>query len=277
MKKILPFLLVCLVLVACSTKQKEAGALLQEAELLYNKQEYGAAKQLLDSLKLTYPKQFAEQRSRLELVKRIEWAEQERNLAFCDSMLLVAEPELVVLKKNFVVEKEAEYEDLARLVHTLQVIERNVQRSYLRVWTNELGNLFLASVYYGSTPLHHRALRVETTSGEYAQTDNMPVGGGNNYSFVDGGMTTEVVTYTNEKDQGVLAFLVNHEGKEAVNISYVGDRDFKLPLSKQNIQAIRETYSLAVALQNVEKLKAEKKVAQAKLGYLKEKMTKGEE
>lgn len=266
-----------ILLFACNNQEKEARMLLDEARMQYAKQEYLTAKQYLDSLKVAYPKEFSVQRERQALVKEIEYAEQTRNLMYCDSLLTIREPEVEVLKKNFIFEQDTAYEATGKYVHKSQRIERNVQRSYLRANVQENGELLLASVYYGAKPIKHTALKASLKGGEYAQTEPVTYDGANNYSFTDGGMTTEIVSYSKGKDNGVAAFIGNHQTKELIRLSFLGDREYVTTLFAADKEAISACYRLSLGILEVERLKKEKQIAQTKIEYLKEKMKQAEE
>lgn len=270
--KQLIYLLGLVLLFSCASKEKEARSVLEEARSLYQAQSYSGAKQLLDSLKVQYPKEFQVQRERQDLVVEIELAEQTRNLEYCDSLLVVKLPEVEKLKKDFIFEKDTAYEETGKYVHKSQKIERNLQRSYLRSGVNENGEMFIASVYYGGKPIKHSALKVSLKSGEYAQTEIIPFDGSNNYTFTDGGMTSEIVTYTKGKDNGVLAFISNHEGKELLKLTYLGDREYVTTLFAVDQKAISESYVLSLGLLEIEKLKKEIAIAKSKIEYLNGKM-----
>lgn len=257
---------------SCNSKEKEARALLEEARSLYDSSEYIGAKLLLDSLKTTYTKEFPVQRERQALVKEIELSEQNRNLLYCDSLLSIKVPEAETLKKEFIFEQDTAYEATGKYLYKTQSVEQNIQRSYLRSTVNEKGEMLLFSVYYGGKALRHAALKVSLRGGEYAQTESIPFDGGNNYTFTDGGMITETVTYAHGKDNGAIAFIANYEGKEAIKLSYLGDREYTTTLSSVNQKAISATYRLAIALSEVEELKKQRTIALAKIDYLKERM-----
>lgn len=260
---------------SCNSDKKEATVLLEEARSLYNNNEYLGAKHLLDSLKTTYPKQFPIQRERLALIKHIELAEQTRNLQYCDSLLQLRLPEVELLKKDFIFEQDTAYEATGKYIHKSQRIEYNIRHSYLRSSVNEQGEMLLSSVYYGERPIKHTALKVSLKGGEYAQTESIPYDGGNNYTFTDGGMITETVTYAKGKDNGVIAFISNHEGKELIRLTYLGEREYITTLSEANRNAIEATLHLSIGLSDIEKLRKEIKIAEAKIEYLNEKMKTG--
>ncbi len=270
MKRFL-YLVSLLAFFACQNNEKAAKEELQKAQTLYENHEYSGSKQVLDSLKVKYPKEFPVLKEGQFLRKEIELAEQNRNLMFCDSLLKIKTIEVEPLKKDFIFEKDPEYEDIGKYIYKTQRIENNVQKSYLRSGVNELGEMFISSIYYGGKPIKHTALKVSVKNGEYAETESIAPDGSNNYSFTDGGMTTETVTYINGKDNGVILFIYN-QAKEPIKVSYLGEKEVSITLSENDKAAIVKTYDLSSTLLEIERLKKEIRIAEAKIAYLKEKM-----
>ena len=254
-------------LFSCNNQEEKARQELQKAQNMYNIQEYFGARQTLDSLKIKYPKEFPVLKEGQLLIKKIELAEQTRNLRYCDSLLIDRNIEFESLKKDFIFEKDTVYEEIGKYIHKSQKIELNVQKSYIRSGVFETGDMFISSVYYGAKPIKHTALKINAKSGEYAQTEAIPHDGGNNYSFIDGGMTTETVTYSKGKDNGVILFIYN-KIKEPVTATYIGERNISITMSNSDKTAITAAYNLSVTLSDIERLKKESKIAQAKIDYL---------
>ncbi len=272
------YLAILLLFISCENKEQKAREVLSKAQEQYNRQEYFGAKQTLDSLKIKYPKEFPVLKEGQFLFKKVELAEQTRNLHYCDSMIQVKMPEVEPLKKDFIYERDTAYEETGKYIYKTQRIELNVQRCYIRSGVSESGEMFLSSVYYGSKPIKHEALRVSSKGDEYAQTNTIPPDGSNNYSFTDGGMTTETVTYTGGNDNGVILFIYNKaQAKNPVTATYVGEKNISIAMSEADKTVVMKTYDLSAALLEIEKLKKDKKTAEIKIAYLQEKMKDGEE
>ena len=268
MKHIL-YVMALLLFLSCENQEKKARIELQKAQSMYDRKEYAGAKRTLDSLKINYPKEFPVLRERQALIKKIELAEQTRNLLHCDSLLQCKWVELDENKKNFIFEKDTAYEDIGKYIHKTQQIEANLQKSYIRSGVNELGEMFITSIYYSSRPNKHTALKVSAKGGEYAQTESIPHDGGNNYTFTDEGMHTEAVTYTKDKDNGAILFIYDRV-KEPITATYIGDKEITITMSNADKVAVVETYNLSITLSDIEKLKKEINIAQAKIDYLNE-------
>jgi predicted Ser/Thr protein kinase len=273
MKKII--FLALLFAVACNDNKKQASAYLGNAQNLYEVGEYVAAKHALDSLKVLFPKEFEVLKQGLQLSRQVEVKIQERNLLFCDSLLLVRQSEFEIEKSGFLFEKDPEYDDIGKYVDKQQKLENKLQRSYIRINVNELGELALSSVYYGSQAIRHSALKVSKSDGEYMETQNIPFDGGVNYTFVDLGMTTEVVTYIKGKDNGVIQFIYNN--KDAVlKAEYLGGKKYTLTLSQADKKSLVKTVDFAFILSDIEKLKKEKEKSTKRIEYLETELLKSD-
>jgi hypothetical protein len=173
-------------------------------------------------------------------------------------------------KKDFILEKDPEYDTIGKYVYKTQSIERNVEKSYIRTSVNEPGEMTLSSVYYGAKPVRHTALRVSTRAGESAQTESIAPDGANNYTFTDGGMTTETVSYAKKRDNDVILFIYNHP-RENIKAVLLGEREASFTVSDADKTALIKTFDFAAALSEIEKLKTEREIAGLKLEYLENK------
>jgi prepilin-type processing-associated H-X9-DG protein len=139
---------------------------------------------------------------------------------------------------------------------------------------NELGEMLLSSVYYGSRPIHHSQLKVSKSNGEYTETQSIPYDGGMNYSFVDGGMTTEVVTYTKGKDDGVIQFIYNNK-ESALKAELIGKEKYTFTISAADKNVLVKTFDFAIVLSDVNKLQKEIEKSSQRLQYLESKLKSG--
>ena len=271
MKKYLSLGFLFVFFISCNNDAKLAGNLLNEAQTYYESREYANAKLYLDSLKAAFPKEAAIQREALQLMRKIDLEEQTRNLNYCDSMLIICRSKADSLKQHFIFEKDTDYEEIGKYISKQQKIENNTQKSYIRCGVNERGEMYLASVYYGANPINHSRLKVSTPDGQYTETENIPPDGGLNYSFKDLGVTTEIVTYTKEKDGGVIQFIDNHHNEKLKAEYFGGDKTYTFQITANDKNAIAETCELATVLSDIDRLEKEIKKAQGRIEYLKTK------
>ena len=159
--------LIAAILTGCNGDEKAAQARLDKARAMYENNEFFGAKNEIDSIRALYPKEVKVLKQGLTLMRQVEVKEAERNIAFCDSLLLIKLEEVEGLKKGFAFEKDSVYEEIGNYIWKQQTIERNVQRCYVRCGVNEEGEMYLASVYYGGRP--HRAY------GNQAEPERRPI------------------------------------------------------------------------------------------------------
>jgi hypothetical protein len=260
-------------LLAGCGKTKEARMHLAEAQSLYENRQFEAAKKTIDTIRVLYPREIAVLRETLSLMRLVERGESERNIAYCDSLMPIRMEEAKLLKKGFVLEKDPEYNETGNYIWQQQTIERNVERSYVRCGVNEKGEIYMASVYFGSRPINHTGLKLSTPDGSYAETASVPYDGGMNYRFRDEGNTTEVVTYQNEKCIEAVHFVYGVGERVRIRADYTGGAPFSLYLSENDKQAIRATCDLAVVLSDIEHMRKEKEKSTRKIMYLDGKLT----
>ena len=275
MKKYSLLFLAAVLVFSCNDQNKRARAYLERAQIYFENKEYASAKSTLDSIKIVYPKALEVQKESLRLFRQVELEEQERNLIYCDSMLVVRLGEVEKMKPDFLFEKDPEYDEVGKYMDKQQKIENNLRKSYLRIWTNELGDLFMASVYYGSGALKHDRLKVSRPDGEFSETKAVPYDGGLNYRFADFGMTTEVVTYSRDSERGTILFIYDNKD-QSLKAEYSGERKYVLPISKADKNALVKTVDFSAVLSDIESLKKEKEKAEKRIEYLKTKLNEND-
>ncbi|MDR0794505.1 MAG: hypothetical protein LBE79_00375 [Tannerella sp.] len=253
-------------------KTKEARAHLTEAKNLYENQQYEAAKIAIDTIRLRFPREIAVLKESLALMRLVERGQSERNIFYCDSLTPIRMEEAEQLKKGFKFEKNPEYQDVGNYVWQQMTIERNVERSYIRCGVDEKGEIYLASVYFGSKVINHTGLKLSTPDGAYAVTISVPYDGGMNYRFKDMGNTTEVVTYKSEKCIDAVNFVYGLGDKIRIKAEYTGGAPFSLYLSENDKQAIRATSDLAAVLSDIEAMRKEKERSLKIIMYLDERL-----
>ena len=266
---------VTILLLAGCGKTKEAQAHLAEAQRLYQNQNFEEAKIAIDSIRIHYPREIAVLKETLVLMRLVERGESERNITYCDSLTPIRLEEAEILKKGFILEKDPEYNDIGNYVWQQQTIERNVERSYVRCGVDERGEIYLASVYFGSRAINHTGLKLSTPDGSFAETVPIPYDGGMNYRFRDEGNTTEVVTYKNEKCLDAVNFVYGVDDRIRIKADYTGGSAFSLYLSENDKQAIKATWDLAAVLSDIEAMRKEKEKSIRKIQYLDERLQGG--
>jgi len=255
-----------LFLIACNSNKKQATAFLEKAKQLYEQADYSSAKSNIDSIKKLFPKEFEIQKQGINLRRQIEIKENELKIIFCDSLLNIRLAEVEKMKSGFVFEKNPAYDDFGTYVSKNQLLEAKLEGSYIRTNVNELGEIFLSSVYYGNRPIQHSQLKVSKPNGDYAETQIVPYDGGLNYKFVDLGMTTEVVTYSKGRDNGVIQFIYNNK-ESILKAEYIGKVKYGFTISASDKNVLVKTVDFAVILSDIERLKKEKEKSYFRIMY----------
>lgn len=272
MRKRIFGLVICTALLAgCKGSEKDAKARLDNAKTLYERNELMAAKSEIDSIRFYHPKEAGVLREALALMRQVEYKEAERNILFCDSLLPIRQEEVATMSKAFVFEKDPKYEEIGNYIWKQQTLERNVERSYIRCGVNEKGEMYLASVYFGSTPINHTGIKVSTKDGLFAETASIPYDGGVNYRFKDLENTSEIVNYKGENGMDAVKFIYSN-AKERIKVDYIGGKPFSLYMDDAGKRAVVATYELASILSDVENLTNEREKAIKKKAYLDEKL-----
>ena len=268
MKNSIVLLYFLLLLCACNQNEQKAIELLFEAKSYHQQQQFSRAKLLLDSLNITYPKEISVRKESRELMRTIQIDEQKRNIAFCDSMLLEEKAHVEALKPQFIFEKNEEYDEIGKYIAKSHLLEKNLQKTYLRCGVNEQGEIYLASIYYGAKAINHNQLKVVARDGSYAATEVVARDGALNYSFSDGGMISEIVTYLQSKENGVIAFIYNLSNDQLKAELFNEKARYSFIISAADKQSIKETRDLATALTNIQQLNKEIEKAKKRIVIL---------
>jgi hypothetical protein len=268
--------LLLLLPMACGREKREAGKRLEEAKRLYEEKRFSAVKSVIDSINILYPREISIRKEAFTLMRLTERGESERNIAYCDSLLPIRRTEVEGLKKGFVFEKDTAYDEIGRYIRQTMTVERNVERSYIRCGVNEEGEMYMASVYFGSQPIGHTGLKFSTKDGSVAETPSIPYDGGLNYRFKDMGNTTEVVTYNGEHCKTIAGLVCLTDGKNRIKAEYTGGKPYTLYLSDVDVKAIRATYELAMTLSEIYALQKEKARSEKKIMQIDAKLNRNE-
>lgn len=260
-----------MIMSSCNGDAKKAQERLDKAQSYYEQGDFFSARNEIDSVRALYPKEVDALKKALELMRKVDFKESERNLAYCDSLLPIRMHEVEDLKKGFVFEKDSDYQEIGNYIWKQQTIERNVQRCYIRCGVDERGEMYLASVYFGGKPINHTGIRLSAGGDLFAETASIPYDGGINYRFKDMGNTTEVVTYKGDAGKDAVQFIYDNSDKR-IKVEYTGGKPYVIYIAEGDKKALTETYNLASVLSDIDRLKTEKQKAEKKQAYLKNKL-----
>lgn len=274
MKKLIILFCSTLALTACGNGiEKKAGEKLAVAKAAYERGDYEEAKLQIDSIKILYPKAFETRKAGQVLMLDVELKAQQKTLAYLDSAYQAKQEEFNAIKDKYVLEKDAEYQQVGNYLWPTQTIEKNLHRSYLRFQVNEQGMMSMTSIYCGSSNIHHVGVKVITPDGSFAETPTSK----DSYETTDMNEKIEKADYKLGEDGNVIEFL-NHNKDKNIRIEYIGGRSYKTTMLPNDRQAVAGIYELAQILSAMQQIKKEQEEANLKIGFInKKKERKAEE
>lgn len=261
----LVFIAIFAVFFSCNSRKKQeqdADQRLKRVEQLINQNALNAAKIEIDSIHSLYPRLVEKRRIAAAFEDTIVRRESARSLAFCDSILPLKQHEADSVLKNFRLEKNAKYQDVGNYIYKTQKVENNTNRNFLRAYVDENANLYLESNYTG-TKIEHYAVQV-SVADLFAKTDSIPTSNGANHSFTDGGIRWEAVTFKNDAEKGLTAFIAQN-ATVSIKVTLLGARTVTYLLTEADKKAIAETYHLWIVYSDVAKLQKEITKASVKI------------
>lgn len=267
MKKIMIFLCGTLALTACGNSiEKQANEKLTVAKAAYERGDYEEAKLQIDSIKILYPKAFETRKAGQALLLDVETKAQQKTLAYLDSALQAKQQEFEAIKGKFILEKDAEYQQVGNYLWPSQTIEKNMHRSFLRFQVTEQGIMSMTSVYCGGNNIHHSSVKVTAPDGTFAETPASK----DSYETTDMNEKIEKADYKLGEDGGVIDFLVQNKDNN-IRVEYLGDRKFATTMSPTDRQAVAGIYELAKILSTMTQIKKEQEEANLKIGFINKK------
>ena len=269
--------LVCLSLsfFACgSGEAKKAGALLDEARLAYSQGRMNEALILIDSIAAAYPREVEVRRSGMAFEDSVRLAVNENIFRTTDSLIAEASAKIDSVASVWFIYEKTEYDELGRFIAKSMDAARSSFRTYIHAAVNEYGCTQLMSSYCGSSELNHTALKLSLSSGESVTTSEIPYNDGANYHYKVNETCCEVVTYTDAKDGGALAFAALHNGETVKATLLGGKKEIPVTVSSQDLQALAATFELSVLLKDRLRLTQERKTAQLMVEKLQKKLQK---
>lgn len=160
--------------------------------------------------------------------------------------------EIKLLEKNFVRSK-GDFDRYYQYTHKRQVLDRAWDRSFIRIYLDERGEIYLSSNYYGEEWLNHTGLRVYDGKLQ-AKTAKVVLNDPNNHrSDFDKGKW-EKVTYRKEKVNGVIEFIAKNSARNLKAV-FLGKRYYYIVLEKFDKEAVRDAWLLSKALKQKKKIK----------------------
>ena len=266
MKNVFLFIVLCLACLACTDVEKQAAERLNMAQKAFAAGDYNEAKLQIDSIKILYPKAYNARKAGIGLMQEVELKEQQRSLAYLDSLLSTKQAEFNAMKGKFVLEKDQEYEAIGRYLHPSQVIEKNLNRSFLRFQVDERGAMSMTSIYCGSRNIHHTAVKV-STNDSFAQTPPSA----DSYETSNLGVQIEKADYKLGQDDNVIGFICLNKERN-IKVEFVGERSYSTQMTQADRQAADLVYRLSQTLSAITQLNKEIDEAKQKIAFIEKRM-----
>ena len=266
------FLYIALVLVACLSScapsgKKQAENMLLRASSLYEANNLNSAKILIDSIHSTYPNEVDVRRNAANLMNKIEYKENARNLVYFDSLLLVIKEKYDSASVNFLL-GDTTYS--SKKVYTHKKRAKNYYpRTNLVAEVEENGDINLISVYTGRK-IAHDSVKV-SYSDLYATTLKVPTSSSYNYSFTDLGVNWEYVTFTQKNQNNILGFIELYSDK-LLTVSLYGNKTYNYFLEKEDKKILTETVQFANIKKELYTIEKKIKTTKNKIQWLEEKL-----
>lgn len=267
---------VCLLafLSGCNGDSKKAEALFQRAEASFASENYSLAKLQIDSIRTLYPKAVEVRKAGIRLMQQVDLHEQRKTLAYLDSMMQVKRQALDSVKGQFVLEKDTAYQEIGNYFYPTQVVEKNIGRSFLRAQVNERGEMSLTSIYCAGGSIHHTAVKVSVDGDTFAQTQPSS----DSYETTDLGRPIEKADYRVGKDDGgVAAFIVANRDKRLFRLEFIGDRNYRTTMRRDDVKAVAAVSDLARILSAMEEIRKQQNEANLKLKFVTRKVEEAEQ
>ena len=269
MRKIYNIVIVLIVcLSSCAPNHKEqAENMLLRASSLYTSDSLNSAKILIDSIHSTYPNEVQVRKSASELMNKIEYRENTRNLQYFDSLYVGLKQSYDSVAKNFTI-ADTTYSSKKVYVHKKRG-KYYYPRTNLVAEVEENGDINLISVYTGKK-LAHDSVKI-SFSDLYASTLKVPTSSAYNYSFTDLGVNWEYVTFNQTKQNNVLGFIALYQDK-LLTVSLYGEKNYKYFLEKEDKKILTETVQFANIRKELYTLEKTIKTTKNKIQWLEEKL-----
>jgi hypothetical protein len=242
---------------------------LKQAEALYAKNDFTAAKLHIDSLNNLYPKQVDLRKKARTILYNIELTEAKRKLIFADSMYQVVKPVVDSVAKPFKFEKDTAYETLGNYIHKTQITESKLGNNFIKAYVNENGKFYLSSRYCSKSPINHQSAKF-SIGDIYVETPVITDDGYTHY-YKDEDIYHESVIYKDSAtNKSIVQFVNENEGK-TISVTLSGEKkSSKFYLSKNEEKAMKEAYNLSIYVTELKKFERMIDVSKKKIILLDE-------
>lgn len=255
--KIVGGILIAVIFFSCGKSEKDRAAeKFTLATSLYQKGDTITALQLLDSIKIVFPKAVESVQKAKDLSNKINSEALFRKEQQIDKV----SNRITELEHLFDKEK-TEFDRFTQYKHKMQKFERRWNQSFIELHLDERGDLFISSNYYGKDWLNHTGIRVYDGIFQ-AKTDSVSLDDPGNHHSEFMNLHWEKVSYKNGKDNGVIQFIADNADRNLKAV-FLGKRMYFIVLEAFDKQAIKEALQLSNALKK--KAELQKDIKELKL------------
>lgn len=248
-------------MIACGpTDTEKAQSRLDAAKQMAQEGRLNQAKIELDSIHILFAREVAVRRQAVALADSISYVENQRTLAYSDSVLQTLLPQVDPLMKKFSYEKDERYEKDGKYVHRLLRTEQNMNRCYIQAYVSDQRVTTLKSYYFGSKPLAQTdfVLSADSLQQHYS---------GTSHCFNTDGYHS-IMNFEGEDALAILSFIASYPtSRLKVELSgrQTGDKTEKYIyyLSDTEKAALIDTYQLGILMRDIRQLEENIRIASA--------------
>lgn len=255
-KTILAVATVATTMVACggSDENPDAVALYDSAKTSFEANNPQQAISIIDSLQSLYPKEISLQRKAMYLRTLADSVMLDIETVKLDSTIIADSIAYINLKPKFDFVKEP---DMVEGYYRLKSLKGSplYERTGIEPRVDESGNMVITTCLFG-VPAKHTAISVSCSAGE-ASTEAVPYDEALNYRYQAEGGSCEMVTFNYDKCTDFCKFIADNRD-QTFKLTFKGNRNHTISLSKQIVNAIADTYDYSMAITSGKNATAQK-------------------
>lgn len=241
--------------------ESKARELLAQAGNEYATGNYNAARLLIDSIKVTYPKAYKTRREAELMRREVLVKEKERDVSFYDETLSSLLEQRDSLSGMFTFSKDSRFQDEGVYTVPSQAISLNPYNCFLRASVKENGDTYIASLYRGKR-IAHKSVRV--SAGDSFVDCSSPLA---TRSYKELGVYNERLDFKYGADGGIMDFIAASGGPFKVTLEGSGGK-YEYTLRHDDVLAISQVLEMSKVLNAISETKAMREEAQRALDFL---------
>ena len=164
----------------------------------------------------------------------------QRNIAFCDSMLSVSYDELSAMLAKFDYVRDDRYQEFGEYYPKSYPHHSSLDRNGLRSGVREKGTLFIESILSGPR-VNHSRVRVTSSEGSFVESGTVTADG-LNYRFNTSERSYEIVRYIGNDENGIAQFIYSYQ-ETPLTVHFMGNRTVTTNLTESAKKGIGDSYN----------------------------------